>query len=74
VPPQAISFSAYTDNIVLLRHLEYDAALHRVVSVLKMRNSDHDRAIREFTIGPGGITILGSQQGASGVLDALRGS
>lgn len=63
--------STYADNIVLTRHLEHRAALHRIISVLKMRNSDHDRTIREFTIGPGGPTILTREESDSGVLDAL---
>ncbi len=68
--PAAISFSAYSDNMVLLRQLEHKAEIHRIISVLKMRNSDHDRTIREFTVGPGGLTILTRDQSA-GLLEAL---
>jgi hypothetical protein len=45
--------------------------MHRVVSVVKMRNSDHDRTLREFTIGRDGLTILSPEQTAGGVLEAL---
>lgn len=68
---QAIGYAAYADNIVLLRHLEFRAELHRIISILKMRNSDHDRAIREFTIDARGLTILTAQETGSGVLDAI---
>lgn len=71
VGPGSGSLSAYADNIVLLRHLTHDAALHRVVSILKMRSSDHDRTLREFTIGSGGLSILTAIESDSGVLDAL---
>lgn len=68
---QAIDYSAYADNIVLLRHLEYHAALHRTVSILKMRNSDHDRTIREFTIGTNGLAILTPQESGTGIIEGL---
>jgi circadian clock protein KaiC len=65
------SYSAYSDNIVLLRHLEYRAELHRVLSVIKMRDSDHDRTIREFRIGTGGLTVLTVDETGGEVLEAL---
>ena len=68
---QLDEFSIYCDNLLLLRQLEYRAQMHRVVSVVKMRNSDHDRTLREFTIGQGGLTVLTPEQTAGGVLEAL---
>lgn len=68
---QATGYAAYADTIVLLRHLEFRAALHRIISILKMRNSDHDCTIREFTIDARGLTILTAQETGSGVLDAI---
>ena len=65
------SYSAYADNIILLRHLEHRARLHRVLSIVKMRDSDHDRAIRKFTIGQGGLKVLTSAESGSDVLEAL---
>jgi circadian clock protein KaiC len=66
---QAIAYAAYADNIMLLRHLESRAELRRVIAILKMRNSDHDRAIHEFTIGPGGLAILTRLQGGESALE-----
>ena len=66
---QAIEYSAYADNIVLLRHLEARAELRRIISILKMCNSDHDRTLREFTIGPGGLAILTPGEGGESMLD-----
>lgn len=47
------------ENVLLLEQVEYRDALHRVLSVLKMRFSAHDHMVREFTItAPEGIRVL----------------
>lgn len=56
--PKGTSFSAYSDNIMLLHQMEHRATLHRVISIVKMRHSAHDQTFREFTIGPGGLAVL----------------
>ncbi|HEU5060469.1 MAG TPA: ATPase domain-containing protein [Kofleriaceae bacterium] len=50
--------SAITHNIILMRHVEMEARLYRLLSILKMRDGDYDSAIREFRIDDGGIEIL----------------
>jgi circadian clock protein KaiC len=45
------------DSGILMRSVELDASLRRMISVMKHRQSWFDSAIREFTIGNGGITI-----------------
>jgi len=48
------------ENVLLLQHIEDDAALHRVLSVVKMRVTPHDAVLHEFTISPpDGIRLLG---------------
>jgi len=42
--------SAHVENIVLLRYVEIDAEVRRLISVMKARSGTYDRAIREFTI------------------------
>jgi KaiC/GvpD/RAD55 family RecA-like ATPase len=42
-----------------------------VVSVLKMRFSDHDRRLREFTITDRGIAVLDEPVAAEGLLTGL---
>ena len=51
---------------------EYGGALHRLLSVLKMRFSDYDRTIHEYTITPGeGIALVGPAPPAEGLLTGL---
>lgn len=70
-PPLSPLAPYSADNIILLRQVEYHARLHRVLSIIKMRGSAHDRAAREFTIGPGGLTMLAATESTAGLLDAL---
>jgi circadian clock protein KaiC len=50
--------SSLVDNIVLLNFVELGNTLHRAITVAKARGSDHHFITREFTIGPGGISLL----------------
>ena len=63
--------SVLTDTILSLRYAEVAAEMRRSVTVVKMRGSWHDRAIREFTIDDGGMHIGEPLRGASG--DVLPG-
>jgi circadian clock protein KaiC len=49
--------SAAMDAGILMRTVELDSRLARLVSVLKVRQSGFDPTIREFTIGPAGIEV-----------------
>jgi circadian clock protein KaiC len=50
--------SSIVDNIILLSMVELGNTLHRTISVVKARGCPHEFDTREFTIGPGGITLL----------------
>jgi len=50
--------SSVVDNIVLLNFVELSNSMHRAITVAKARGSDNQFITREFTIGPGGITLL----------------
>ncbi len=60
--------STLTDVIVLLRYVELDAEMRRSLTVLKMRGSSHERAIREYTIDDQGMQIGEPLAGANGVI------
>jgi circadian clock protein KaiC len=60
--------SLVTSNVVLLRHVELRSQLYRLISVLKMRQSGHDRAIREFRITDQGLEIADDFASAEAVL------
>jgi circadian clock protein KaiC len=53
-----IDMSYLADTVVLMRYFEAGGSIHQAVSVLKKRAGEHERTIREYKIGPGGI-ILG---------------
>jgi circadian clock protein KaiC len=45
------------ENILLMRYVEYGSRLHRVISILKVRDSGFDPMLRRFEIGGNGIEI-----------------
>ncbi len=59
------------DNIVLLRPVEMDGTISKVVSVLKMRDSDHDDAFYSFDVAPAGVEVGHALQGLEGLLTGL---
>jgi len=63
--------SFVVDCIVMLRYLEIDSAIQRAIVVLKMRSSDHDKAIHSYVIGRGGIVVGDAFEGRTGLLSAL---
>ncbi len=64
--------SVVAENLLLLRNVEYRGELHRVFSVLKMRFSNHERAIYEYTISSGhGIQISGPAPLGEGLLTGI---
>ena len=44
--------SPMAENVLLMQQMLYRGRLHRVLSVLKMRFSDYDSTLREYTITP----------------------
>ncbi|GLH32834.1 circadian clock protein KaiC [Pseudomonas sp. BR1R-5] len=64
----APDLSSIVDNLLLMRFVELDSQLRRMLSVLKVRDSHHDPALHELRIGPQGIHLDKTFEGASGVL------
>jgi circadian clock protein KaiC len=68
----ATPLSVVAENLLLLRSVEYRRQLRRVLSVLTMRFSDHDRAAYEYAITPGhGIQLLGPAPLGEGLLTGI---
>ena len=59
-----ISFLA--DDLLMLRYVEVDQALRKVVGVVKMRGSQHAKEFREYEITASGVRILGRLEGFEG--------
>lgn len=60
--------SFIADNILLLRYVELDSALRKVMTVVKMRTSDHDKELRQYRIDEHGVTVEAPFTEYSGVL------
>ncbi|MBV8844977.1 MAG: circadian clock protein KaiC [Bryobacterales bacterium] len=60
--------SSVTDSIILLRYVEAFGEMRRGITVLKMRGSQHDRNIREYTIDSRGMHVGEPFRGISGIL------
>ncbi|WP_336037193.1 ATPase domain-containing protein [Halobacterium yunchengense] len=60
--------SYLADNIVLLRHIEYDSELRKIVGVLKKRTSDFERTLRELRITERGVEVGDPLTGLRGML------
>ena len=50
--------SSIVDNIIVMNFVELGNTLHRAITVAKARGSNHQFVTREFTIGPGGISLV----------------
>jgi circadian clock protein KaiC len=60
--------STLTDSIILLRYVEMFGEMKRGLTVLKMRGSAHDRAIREFNIDASGMHLVRRFGNVTGIL------
>lgn len=56
------------DTVVLLRYFEAAGLVRRAISVIKKRAGGHEKTIREFDIGTGGLTVGEPLYGFQGVL------
>jgi circadian clock protein KaiC len=55
--PEGIAF--LTDAIIVQRYVELDGQLRRVMSVVKVRSSQHSKDLREYEINENGEIIIG---------------
>ena len=60
--------SALADNLVFLRFVELHSALYRLISVLKVRDSEYDTSLREFHITRNGIKLDDTFDSAEAIL------
>jgi len=69
VPVSGIS--ALVQNLIFLRFVEYRSDLLRLVSVGKVRDSDHDPRLREFVITSQGMRVRGVFAGMEAVTSGI---
>jgi circadian clock protein KaiC len=56
------------DSIIMLQYVEIESEIRRSINVLKMRGSDHDKAIRRYKIGGRGVEIEARFEGYEGIM------
>lgn len=56
------------EGVILLRYLELKSQIHRLISILKMRESKYDTSIREFEIRDEGVVVADSFESAESIL------
>ncbi|QRK11238.1 AAA family ATPase [Archangium violaceum] len=69
IPPVGLSSSV--ENILFLRYVELRSQLHRLISILKVRESGYDPSIREFHITSRGLEVARTFESAEEVLDQM---
>jgi len=52
-----VDASYIADNVIMLRYFEAQGEVRQAISVFKKRGSEHERTIRRFLIGSGGIEV-----------------
>jgi len=57
------AISSIVDNLILMNFVELGTTLRRAITVAKARGSEHEFVTREYTIGPGGISLLPMEEG-----------
>jgi circadian clock protein KaiC len=66
-----IGLSTIAENLVLLRYFEMSSQLRRLISVVKMRDSDFDPSLREFQITSAGLEVADTFDTAEAVLSGF---
>jgi len=66
-----VDLSYLSDTILLFRFFEAQAEVRTAISVVKSRTSSHERAIREFKLGAGGLAVGEALRDFEGVLSGL---
>lgn len=67
----AMDASYVADNVLMLRYFEHDGEIRQALSVFKKRGSAHERTIRAFSLGNGGIQVGGVLRGYRGLLTGV---
>ena len=63
--------SSLAENLILLRYLELRSRLYRLISILKVRDSDFDPLLHQFSLTSHGLDIEASNDSAEAMLATL---
>jgi circadian clock protein KaiC len=67
----SVDVSYLADCVVLLRYYEAEGELHKAISVMKKRSGSHEKAIREFSMGAGGLSVGPPLKHFRGILSGI---
>jgi circadian clock protein KaiC len=71
LPSQGVS--QILDNLILLRFVESRSQLHRLISVLKVRERAYDPSLREFHITEAGFDVIAAFESGQALLTEAEG-
>jgi circadian clock protein KaiC len=66
-----MGLSTIAENLILLRYVEVKSQLRRLISLVKVRDSDFDPSIREFSISAAGFELGGTFDSADAILSGF---
>lgn len=67
----SVDLTYLADSVVLFRYFEAEGAVRQAISVIKKRSGDHERTIREFSVGAGGVRVGNPLAEMHGVLTGV---
>jgi circadian clock protein KaiC len=62
------ALAAMAENLFFLRHVELRGRLHRILSIVNLRDSGFDPSLREFEIRDDGLRVRGAFDSVEGLL------
>jgi circadian clock protein KaiC len=68
---EAAEVSYLADSVILMRYFEVHGAVRQAISVVKRRSGNHERTIREFRVGTGGLLVGEPLRDFQGVLTGV---
>jgi circadian clock protein KaiC len=63
--------SFLTDDIIVQRYVEMDGEIRKVMTVIKMRGSNHSKELRLYEVGKDGIEIGRALHDYSGIVNGV---
>jgi circadian clock protein KaiC len=66
-----VDVSYLTDTVVLLRYFEFQGSVRKAISAIKKRSGAHEGMIREFRLGPDGVSLGPALSDFHGVLTGV---
>ena len=63
--------SFLTDDVIVQRYVEIEGRMHKVLTVIKMRGSEHSKDLRLYDVTPGGLVLGNTLYDYRGILTGV---